>query len=221
MDHGRAVALRLRQGPGSMHKPFSPSRLNRFRYRKSLLIGEGGKIAPSVTFSINRGSCIRLGPRCHISQGAILATCRGWIELGEDVSVNPYSILYGHGGLRIGNQVRIAAHCVIVPANHKFDRTDLPIFRQGQTRQGIVIGDDVWIGAHCTILDGAVIGSGAVIAAGAVVHGHVDPGSLYGGVPARKLKARGAPAGTPRTARPAPAPVGGLPGAGETAGEIV
>jgi acetyltransferase-like isoleucine patch superfamily enzyme len=48
----------------------------------------------------------------------------------------------------------------------------------------------VWIGANATILDGARIGKGAVIAAGAVVDGEVPPYEIWGGVPARKLKAR-------------------------------
>lgn len=47
--------------------------------------------------------------------------------MGDRVSVNPFSILYGHGGLRIGSDVLIAGHVTIVPANHRFEQADLPI----------------------------------------------------------------------------------------------
>jgi acetyltransferase-like isoleucine patch superfamily enzyme len=94
------------------------------------------------------------------------------------------------GGLRIGNDVRIAAHCVVIPANHIYEDPDRPICRQGLTKSGIVIGDDVWIGTNVTILDGTNIGKGAVIAAGAVVRGNLDPMTVYAGVPAHCIKTR-------------------------------
>jgi acetyltransferase-like isoleucine patch superfamily enzyme len=114
----------------------------------------------------------------------------GDIVIGDDCSVNPYSILYGHGGLKIGDKVRIASHTVIIPGNHKFGRVDIPIFRQGVTMKGIVIDDDVWIGANCTILDGVSIGKGAVIGAGSVVTRDVEPFSVVAGVPARVITTR-------------------------------
>ncbi|GAA3763606.1 hypothetical protein GCM10022240_14970 [Microbacterium kribbense] len=58
------------------------------------------------------------------------------------------------------------------------ESTSLPIY----------VGNGVWIGAAALILPGAVIGSGTVIAAGAVVTGRCDENSLYGGVPARKIR---------------------------------
>lgn len=109
----------------------------------------------------------------------------GFIRMGDDCSDNPFTILYGHGGLAIGSQVRIAAHSVIVPANHNFSDPARPIRQQGLTMQG------VWIGSHVTILDGVRIGSGSVIAAGSVVTHDVESISITGGMPARLLKRRG------------------------------
>lgn len=51
----------------------------------------------------------------------------------------------------------------------------------------VMIGNDVWIGARVTLLEGIKIGDGAVIAAGAVVNCDVEPYSIYGGVPAKKI----------------------------------
>jgi acetyltransferase-like isoleucine patch superfamily enzyme len=104
--------------------------------------------------------------------------------------INPYSLLYGQGGLTIGNNVLIASHCTIVPVNHTFSDPARPIQEQAETRQGIRIEDDVWIASHVTILDGVTVGRGAVIAAGAVVTKDVPPYAIVGGVPAKVLKDR-------------------------------
>lgn len=54
----------------------------------------------------------------------------------------------------------------------------------------IVIGNDVWIGAGVTIMDGVTIGDGAIIAANALVNKDVEPYSIMGGLPAKKIKSR-------------------------------
>jgi len=54
----------------------------------------------------------------------------------------------------------------------------------------ITIGNDVWIGARAIVMDGINIGDGAIVAAGAVVTKDVEPFSIVGGVPARKIRKR-------------------------------
>ncbi len=54
----------------------------------------------------------------------------------------------------------------------------------------VIIGNDVWIGYNSVILNGVNIGDGAVIAAGAIVREDVEPYSIVGGVPARKIGMR-------------------------------
>lgn len=137
------------------------------------------------------GGKLVIGSRCRLHPGAILAPYGGVIALGDRVSVNPYSVLYGHGGLTIGNDVRIAAHVVIVPMNHGFDDLTTTIKRQPVMALGIRIGDDVWIGAGARILDGVSIANGCVIGAGAVVTKSTVANGIYGGVPARLIRMRG------------------------------
>jgi acetyltransferase-like isoleucine patch superfamily enzyme len=86
--------------------------------------------------------------------------------------------------------VRIAANTTIIPANHNFSNLEKPIRKQGLTKEGIKIEDDVWIGSGCRILDGVKIGKGAVIGAGSVVTSSVPSNTVYGGVPAKHIKDR-------------------------------
>lgn len=148
------------------------------------------KIAENVVFDTRFGGSITIGENSELLQGALIMTYGGTIEIGARCSINPYSILYGHGNLKIGNDVLIAAHTVIIPANHNFTDVNTTINSQGLTTKGITIEDDVWIGAGCKILDGVTIGKGAVIAAGAVVNKNVPPYTIVGGVPAKELKKR-------------------------------
>jgi acetyltransferase-like isoleucine patch superfamily enzyme len=163
---------------------------------KNIYIGAGTRVEDNVfmrcgVHSRDSTERIQIGERCRIWHGVELHSWGGNIRIGNRSSLNPYCILYGHGGLEIGSHVRIATHVVIVAANHKFDRNGMSITEQGVTAKGIVIENDVWIGAGAIILDGVRIGGGAVIAAGAVISRDVLPNAVVAGVPGRALRFRG------------------------------
>lgn len=157
---------------------------------KGAHVGRSAIIMPGAVLSREHGGEIVIGPSSTVHRGAMLLPYGGFIRLGRRCSVNPYSVLYGHGGLTIGDFVRIAAHCVIVPANHGIALDGGLITDQPVTRRGIVIGSNVWLGAGVRVLDGARIGDGCVVGAGAVVHGTLEPDSIYAGVPARLMRRR-------------------------------
>ena len=136
------------------------------------------------------GGTFECGPGARFAEGVIVAPYGGSIQIGRDFFCGPYTLLYGHGGLRIGNKVMIAGHCVIIPANHNVDDPLKPISAQGEARRGITIEDDVWIGCGVRILDGIRIESGAVIGAGAVVLRDVPGRAVMAGVPARVIRLR-------------------------------
>jgi len=147
------------------------------------------KIHWSTEIERSRG-VISLGARTDLDRGVILRAYGGSIKIGEDCTVNPYSIIYGYGGVVIGNGVLIAAHTVIVPSNHIFSDIEKTIRQQGTSGVGIVIEDDVWIGAGVKVLDGVTVAKGTVVAAGSVVTKSTEPYSVVAGVPAKKISTR-------------------------------
>jgi acetyltransferase-like isoleucine patch superfamily enzyme len=160
------------------------------RVRGNVRLGHGVHVGARAELVARKTERITIGEGTFILNGALLHPYGGWISVGRNVGINPYCVLYGHGGLEIGDNVLIATSCVLIPANHCFDSLEIPIRDQGLTCQGIRIEDDVWLGARVTVLDGVVIGKGAVIGAGAVVTNNIPPGAIAVGVPARVIGSR-------------------------------
>lgn len=114
---------------------------------------------------------------------------RGFIRIGDNVEIGPYSVLWGGGGLTIGSNVHMGAHVHIttqqgspIPLSQT-DLLPLPV-----EVAPVVIEDHVLIYSGAIIVPGVRIGHHAVIAAGAVVIDDVAPGALVGGVPASRLR---------------------------------
>lgn len=96
-----------------------------------------------------------------------------------------------YGPVTVGKNVMMGPEVVIYTSGHNFDRTDIPMMRQGSTEAApVTVGDDVWIGRRVMIMPGVTVGDGCVIGAGAVVTKDIPPYTVAGGVPARVLKAR-------------------------------
>lgn len=147
-------------------------------------------VSSRSVFRVCGGGSITIGKNCEIHSLAMLMTYGGDICIGDDCSVNPFSIVYGHGGTSIGNGVRIAAHTVIIPANHALPSAAQSLHRAPITARGIVIEDNVWIGAGAKLLDGIRVGRNAVIGAGSVVTRSVPSNATVAGAPARVIEQR-------------------------------
>jgi acetyltransferase-like isoleucine patch superfamily enzyme len=156
-------------------------------FRRPIFVHPTSKVSWRSVFKINGGGSIVIGANCEIHEFAMLMTYGGNITIGDHCSVNPFTIIYGHGDTQIGCGVRIAAHTVIIPANHIRGDENTPSYKKGFTAIGVKIGDYVWIGSGCRILDGVNIGRHAVVGAGSVVVHSVTDHATVVGVPARPI----------------------------------
>lgn len=133
---------------------------------------------------------IEVGPHCELGQGVELMPWGGSIRIGSNVFVGPYCVIYGHGGVTIGDHTLIAMHCAIVSSNHTVPGRERTIRSQPDELLPVHVGRDVWLGAGVKVLGGVTIGDGCVIGAGAVVSTDLPPYSIAMGIPARVVRSR-------------------------------
>jgi acetyltransferase-like isoleucine patch superfamily enzyme len=107
-----------------------------------------------------------------------------YLALGAELGANTYSAgaLLDPPLTRIGSNTIIGHDAVIFAHVIEGDRLEL---------KAVVIGDTVTIGATAVVMAGVRIGDHAIVSAGAVVTKDtvIAAGEIWGGVPARRLKA--------------------------------
>lgn len=140
-----------------------------------------------------RGHSPKFGPNCFLAETAVVvgevvmgANCTVWfnavvrgdvhsITIGDNTNIQDGAIIhctYQKAKVVIGDNVSIAHNAIV---------------------HGCTIEDNVLIGMGAIIMDDAVVGANSVIAAGAVVlpGTKIEPGSVFAGVPAKKVKETG------------------------------
>lgn len=131
--------------------------------------GEHCFIAPNATIV---GDVIT-GKNCSFWFNSVVRGDVNFIRLGDQVNVQDGACIhctYERAGTSVGNNVSIGHHAIV---------------------HGCTVHDNVLIGMGAIIMDHAIVHSNTIIAAGAVVLENTvcEPGSIYAGVPARKVKA--------------------------------
>ena len=137
-----------------------------------------------------KGISPAMGNRCFIAPNATIV---GDVVMGDDCSVWFNAVIRGDvNSIRIGNKVNIQDGAVL---HCTFDKTKTYIGNNVSVGHnaivhGCVIADNVLIGMGSIVMDNCQIGNNCIIAAGAVVLENtvVEPGSIYAGVPAKKVK---------------------------------
>jgi acetyltransferase-like isoleucine patch superfamily enzyme len=157
-------------------------------------LGAAPRLARRIDFQLGlrdgRFGDIRIGDHAWIEQGVVLHAFGGQIKLGEHVFLGPYAVVYGHGGVEVGDHTLISMHCCILSSNHSRPPLGQSIRDHPDILLPTRIGRDVWLGAGVKVLGGITIGDGCVVGAGAVVTADLPPGSIAMGVPARVVGER-------------------------------
>ena len=151
----------------------------------------------AATAEIRSPDRLQLGPDVVIDSGAMLH-CGGmdWspddagITIGARSYVGPNSVLFGAGGIELGDAVLVSPGVTITSHQHTFGDREVDIRDQSLQFARVVVERNVWIGANATVLPGVRLGEGSIVGAGAVVTSDVAPGTLVLGVPARVIRER-------------------------------
>ena len=113
-----------------------------------------------------------MGDNCSVWFQAVIRGDVNSIEIGNEVNIQDGAILHGtyeKAATKIGNQVSIGHNAIV---------------------HGCTLEDHVLVGMGSIIMDNCVVGENSIIGAGAVLLQNtiVPPGSVYAGVPAKKIK---------------------------------
>ena len=137
-----------------------------------------------------RGYTPTFGENCYLAENA---TIIGDVIIGNDCSIWFNAVLRGDvNSIRIGNKVNIQDGAVLHTLYQKsvVEIGDNVSIAHNAVIHGAKIHSNVLVGIGAIILDYAEIGENSIIAAGAVVLSNtkVEPGSVWGGNPAKKIK---------------------------------
>ncbi|WP_180094452.1 MULTISPECIES: DapH/DapD/GlmU-related protein [unclassified Acinetobacter] len=150
-------------------------------------IGENSFISPLAHIFAEPGRKIVIGDNSFIAADC---TLHGPIEIGNEVAINHHCILDGgRVGIKIHDQVRMAAYCHLYAFDHGMD-VNQPIYQQAVRSQGIEIEHDVWLGAHVGIKDGIHIAEQAVVGMNSMVTKNVEARAIIAGNPAKFIRYR-------------------------------
>ena len=136
------------------------------------------------------GRSPEFGENCFIAPNATIV---GDVIMGNDCSIWFNAVVRGDvNSIRIGNKVNIqdgaCIHCT-------FERAATTIgnnvsIGHNAIVHGCEVKDNVLVGMGAIVMDHAIVHTNTIIAAGAVVLENTVclPGSIYAGVPAKKVK---------------------------------
>lgn len=115
----------------------------------------------------------------------------GSIILGEGSYVGELCTLHAAPGVfvRIGKRCSIS-HNVRIYTTTAMADADFTMGITPTFSSSVVIGNGVWIGANTYIGPGITIGDNAVVGANSVIIRSVPPSEIWGGVPARRIRAK-------------------------------
>jgi len=154
-----------------------------------LRLGKNIFVEENVKVCCSQGSKLTIGDNVKLSEFLrIFVFENAELVLLSRTGIHNY--IHCTKKIRIGENVMMGGYLMIIDSNHKFDRKDKPIAKQGLDSKEVSIDDNVWLGIHTTILPGVNIKSGSIVGAGAVVTKSFSEDSIIGGVPAKLIKKR-------------------------------
>jgi carbonic anhydrase/acetyltransferase-like protein (isoleucine patch superfamily) len=115
---------------------------------------------------------VSMGNQCSIWYNAVVRGDVHYIKMGHKVNIQDGAVVHAtfeKSPTNIGNNVSVGHNAIV---------------------HGCTIHDNVLIGMGAIVMDDCIVETNTIIAAGAVVAKgtHIKTGSVYAGVPAKKIK---------------------------------
>jgi putative colanic acid biosynthesis acetyltransferase WcaF len=125
-----------------------------------------------------------MAPKARVSPTARIWA--PWNLTCETVAtIGPDAIVYNPKPIHIGSHAILSQEAYLCGATHDYDDPAFPT-----VAHPMKVGDYAWVCARASVQPGVTIGEGAVLALGSVAVADLEPWTIYGGVPARRIKDR-------------------------------
>lgn len=145
-------------------------------------------IMDSVHVSLRSGA-IRLGPHASLRTHSI-AKSEGELVFGRYAGLSYGGILHCAERIELHDYAGGADRVTIVDSEKAIDGSDTYFLEQPLRTAPVIIERNVFLASNVVVTAGTRIGRNAVVGAGAVLTGKEYPGGwIYGGIPAKPLKA--------------------------------
>ena len=151
-------------------------------------------VCPRVVFEIGPRGTVELGRWSWLGHDTKVRCHEGTVSIGAKTVLGQECTISAYQHVSIGRECVIADRVMMIDFDHGMVEVERSIREQGIYKRDVNIGHNVWIGYGACILRGVTVGDNAVIGSNAVVTKDVPANAVVGGVPARVLRMREAPA---------------------------
>lgn len=193
----------------------------RYRYYKKRLSHLGKKVKFDTGVFITGAKYISIGDNTEIDKNCILVGApsdldisnryvkmrsnsdytgkRGFINIGSDCHISQNTMVYGYGGVKIGNNSVLSAGAKVYSltsmAYNPYDKSEIvsivPYSGKSPTLEGaVVLEDNVWIGIDTVISPGVTIKKNSFVKGYSIVNNSFEENTYAGGNPAVKIRNR-------------------------------
>lgn len=137
-----------------------------------------------------KGKLPQIGENCFLAETAVII---GDVEIGNNCSIWYNAVLRGDvHSIKVGNNTNIQDN-VTVHATYQKSPTsigDYVSIAHNAIIHGCTIKNNVLVGMGAIVMDDAIVNENVIIAPGTVVTKKMvlDSGSIYAGIPAKKIK---------------------------------
>jgi len=174
---------------------FSLVRLHLQLRRHGVSYGKGLRGNPCII--INKGK-IELGAHVFLNScpsgepfrtGLMTYFPSSRIKIGDNCSLNG-TLIYSRKEVIIGDNCLFGPGVIVLDNDSHNTSIDPLVRRTGKIQESpVVIGNNVWIGMRSIVMKGVNLGENSIIAAGSIVTNDVPSNQLFGGNPAKFIKA--------------------------------
>lgn len=193
----------------------------RYKYYKKRLKYLGDNVLIDTGVFINGAEYISIGDNTHIDKNCILVGAskdldlshrylkirdnisykgiRGEITIGKDCHISQNTMLYGYGGISIGDNSTLSSDTKVYSltsmAYNPYDRSEIisivPYDGKSPTLEGpVVLANNVWVGLDCIISPGITLGNNSFVKSQSIVNNSFEDNAYIGGNPAVYIRKR-------------------------------